>query len=66
MREPGNTWFRGMTEKFFKRKNDGEWGEVGKGILDPMPSQASENPMMVMIDESTGNKYAVDHNGLGG
>ena len=28
---------------------------------------ASENPMMVMVDESTGNKYmrAVDHKGLG-
>ena len=28
---------------------------------------ASERPMMVMIDESTGNKYmrAVDHKGLG-
>ena len=34
----------------------------------PMPPHASENPMMVMVDESTGNKYmrAVDHKGLEG
>ena len=33
-----------------------------------MPSHASENPMMVMVDEPTGNKYmrAVDHKGLEG
>ena len=33
-----------------------------------MPPHASESPMMVMVDESTGNKYmrAVDHRGLEG
>ena len=33
-----------------------------------MPSHASENPMMVIVDERTGNKYmrAVDHMGLEG
>ena len=34
----------------------------------PMPPHASENPMMVMGDESTGSKYmgAVDHKGWEG
>ena len=34
----------------------------------PPKSHASENPMMVMVDEATGNKYmrVVDHKGLQG
>ena len=34
----------------------------------PMPPHASENPMMVIVDESTGDKYmrSVDHKGLEG
>ena len=44
-----------------------ERGETGREGRDPMPSHASENPMMVTVDEPTGNKYmrAVEHKGLG-
>ena len=35
---------------------------------DPVPSHATENPMIVVVDESTRNKYmrAVDHQGPDG
>ena len=41
----------------------GEGQEAGRAA-----AHASEHPMMVMVDESTGNKYmrAVDHKGLSG
>ena len=56
--------------------DDQEEGPAGAGTDVPTPGgeasfpqapHASERPMMVMIDESTGNKYmrVVDHKGLG-
>ena len=56
--------------------DDQEGGLDGAGTDTPRPGagasgtrapHASERPMMVMVDESTGNKYmrAVDHKGLG-
>ena len=56
--------------------DDQEEGLDGAGTDTPRPGagasgtrtpHASERPMMVMVDESTGNKYmrAVDHKGLG-
>ena len=51
-----------------QEERDGERDPGEEEDHDPMPSHASENPMMVMVDESTGNKYmrAVDHKGLEG
>ena len=42
--------------------------EKSSSSVRPPKSHASENPMMVMVDESTGNKYmrVVDHKGLEG
>ena len=39
--------------------------EKSSSSLQPPKSHASENPMMVMVDEATGNKYmrVVDHKG---
>ena len=47
---------------------DGERDGDREGEVRPMPPHASGNLMMVMVDESTGNKYmrAVDHKGLEG
>ena len=51
-----------------QEEKDGERDHEEESSHAPMPSHASENPMMVMVDESTGNKYmrAVDHKGLEG
>ena len=42
--------------------------ENNSSSTQPPKSHASENPMMVMVDEATGNKYmrVVDHKGLQG
>ena len=42
--------------------------EKSSSSMQPPKSHASENPMMVMVDEATGNKYmkVVDHKGLEG
>ena len=42
--------------------------EKSASSMQPPKSHASENPMMVMVDEATGNKYmrVVDHKGLQG
>ena len=51
------------------REGDEENAEKGREKqVSPAQSHASENPMMVMVDEREGNKYmrAVDHNGLEG
>ena len=47
---------------------DGEREGYQERESHPMPPHASENPMMVTVDESTGNKYmgAMDHKGLEG
>ena len=50
-----------------------EAGESGAPDVEPSTlggakPHTSDNPMMVMVDESNGNKYmrSVDHKGLGG
>ena len=63
-------------EKYVAREDQEEIGEEGavpEGGRHDAPEaseagpHASDNPMMVMVDESTGNKYmrAVPHKGLG-
>ena len=68
MRESGQS-AEGQRNVFVKRyekyvaREDRE--EIGEG--EAAGPHASDNPMMVMVDESTGNKYmrAVLHEGLG-
>ena len=57
---------RGVLIKRYEKYADLEdQEEVPEGV--GQAPHASERPMMVMVDESTGNKYmrAVDHKGLG-
>ena len=55
-------------ERYRSQEGEGEdlEEEAEGGGVDPRP-HASDRPMMVMVDESTGNKYmrSVDHKGLG-
>ena len=46
-----------------QEEEDGERDGDRERERRPMPPHASENPMVVMVDESTGNRYmrAVDH-----
>ena len=49
-------------------ESEKELAEKSSSLTQPIKSHASENPMMVMVDEATGNKYmrVVDHKGLQG
>ena len=55
-------------KEMLKKNADGEWDGGDEGRPRPMPPHASGNPMMVMVDESTGIKYmrAVGHIDLEG
>ena len=57
---------RGVLIKRYEKYADLEDQEEVPAGAEQAP-HASERPMMVMVDESTGNKYmrAVDHKGLG-
>ena len=54
-----------LTKRWEKYVAQDDQEEMGVG--EAQGSRASDNPMMVMTDESTGNKYmrAVSHKGLG-
>ena len=58
---------RGVLIKRYEKYADLEDQEEIPAGAEKAP-HASERPMMVMVDESTGNKYmrAVDHKGLSG
>ena len=60
--EGQNNFFIKRYEKYVAQVDQ---EEVGDG--DAVGPRASDNPMMVMVDESTGNKYmrAVPHKGVG-
>ena len=65
---PRNDLVKGYDKHMPQEEAGGERDGDQENESRPMPPHASEKPKMVMVDESTGNKYmtAVGHKGLEG